>query len=105
MNESPENLGLTDWTNIEPLLNKAIDFPFSITQEEKHQIAEWIPCRKEMETRVQKHLNRSLDDLFHLAATHRDSLTYSEFLMIHQGFHLLNILAHTGREIRLMHRA
>lgn len=104
MNDSPESLGLSDWSKIEVILDKAIDSPASITQEEKHKIAEWIPSREEMESRVQKHLSRSLNDLFHHAATDRDSLTYLDCVMIHQGFHLFDKLTQAGRDIQRRHR-
>ncbi|KAI9372097.1 hypothetical protein BJX61DRAFT_543045 [Aspergillus egyptiacus] len=104
MATDPESLGLSEWPDIEPLFDKAINSPANVTQEEKHKIVEWIPSRDEMEARTRKYLNRSLDDLFHTAAMDRDSLTYAECLMINQGFHLLRQLDHVGCEIARMRR-
>lgn len=43
-----QNLGLSDWSNIKPLFDKAINNPAEVTPEEKHQIAQW-PSYEEME--------------------------------------------------------
>lgn len=103
VHETPESLGLLDWTQIEALFDKAIDFPALITHEEKYKITEWIPSCDEMESRVQKHLNCLLDDLFHHAATDRDSLTYADCVMIHQDFHLVGKHTQLGRDLWRMH--
>ncbi|KAL2802726.1 hypothetical protein BJX63DRAFT_437586 [Aspergillus granulosus] len=107
MATDPESLRILDWTNpdTERLFDKAINSPSEITEEEKHKIAEWIPSRSEMEVRTQKYLQQSLNNLFEAAATDKESLTYPQFLMIDQGFHLLGRLDTVGRNVEKLKRA
>ncbi|RDW67432.1 uncharacterized protein DSM5745_09298 [Aspergillus mulundensis] len=84
-------LGLSDWTTIEPLFDKAINSPSEITPEEKHQIAQWAP-REDMEERCQKYLGRSLQDLIQTAANDPDSLTYPEWRLLCDGFYIMKLL-------------
>lgn len=92
-----QKLGLSDWSNIEPLFDKAINTPADITREEKLQIAQW-PSHEEMKAQCQEQFRRSVDDLIQAAATDRDSLTHSEARLIRQGFHGIDLLAYTERE-------
>ncbi|BCS19560.1 uncharacterized protein APUU_12388S [Aspergillus puulaauensis] len=92
-----QNLGLSDWSNIEPLFDKAINNPAEVTPEEKHKIAQW-PSHEEMDAQCQKQFNRSIDDLLQAAATDRDPLNHPEARLIRQGFHGIDLLAYTERE-------
>lgn len=92
-----QKLGLSDWSNIEPLFDKAINTPTEITPHEKHQIAQWPP-HEEMEAQCQKQFNRSISDLLQAAVIDRDSLTCSEATLIRQGFHDIDRLAYTERQ-------
>lgn len=92
-----QKLGLSDWSNIEPLFDKAINTPANITREEKYQIAQW-PSHEEMEAQCQEQFSRSVHDLIQAAATDRDSLTYPEARLIRLGFHGIDLLAYTERE-------
>ncbi|KAL2824077.1 hypothetical protein BJY01DRAFT_256531 [Aspergillus pseudoustus] len=87
---------ILDWSNpdTERLFDKAINSPTEITEEEKYKIAEWVPSRREMEARIQKYLQQSVDDLLNTAVTDKESLTYPQFPMIRQG----------GREGRIIWR-
>ncbi|KAJ0422708.1 hypothetical protein BJY00DRAFT_310724 [Aspergillus carlsbadensis] len=107
MATDPESLRILDWTDpeTERLFDKALNSLTTITQEEKHKIAEWIPSRIEMEARAQKYLGQSVDELIHLAATDTDSLTYPQFLMVSQGFHLIGGLNDVGRWLARSKRA
>ncbi|KAL3472609.1 hypothetical protein BJX99DRAFT_235246 [Aspergillus californicus] len=107
MATSPEALCILDWSDpdTERLFEKATNSPAEITQEEKHKIAEWIPSRPEMEARTQKHLNQSLDSLLEAAATDKESLTYPQYMMIAQGFHLLGVLDNMGRDLAKQRRS
>lgn len=89
-----QKLGLSDWSNIEPLFDKAINTPTEITPHEKHQIAQWPP-HEEMEAQCQKQFNRSISDLLQAAVIDCDSLTCSEATLICQGFHDIDWLAYT----------
>lgn len=92
-----QKVGLSDWSNIEPLFDKAINTAADITREEKHQIAQW-PSHEEMEVQCQTQFRRSVHDLIQAAATDRDSLTHPEARLIRQGFHGIDLLAYTERE-------
>ncbi|OGE52804.1 hypothetical protein PENARI_c009G00623 [Penicillium arizonense] len=76
---------------LEPLWDKAIQSPSSVTLDEKHQILEW-PTMAIMQANAQKHLNLSVDVLFHKAATNPDSLTYPECLLMDNDFRIMNLL-------------
>ncbi|KAL3445145.1 hypothetical protein BJX65DRAFT_282371 [Aspergillus insuetus] len=58
-----------------------------------------------MEARTQKYLTQSVDELFRHAATDREFLTYPQFLMIAQGFHLIDGLTGVGRSIATSKRS
>ncbi|KXG46824.1 uncharacterized protein PGRI_035700 [Penicillium griseofulvum] len=75
---------------LEPLWDKAIQSPSSVTLDEKHRILGW-PTRAIMQANAQKHLNLSVDDLFHKAATNPHSLTYPECLLMDNDFHILSL--------------
>ncbi|KAL4962960.1 uncharacterized protein BDV14DRAFT_97187 [Aspergillus stella-maris] len=84
------HIGLADWSDIEPLFDKAINSPADITPEEKHRIAQWPP-RETMEARCQEHLNCSVDDLMQRAAADKETLSYAEARMIWEGFNMLKL--------------
>lgn len=76
---------------LEPLWDKALQSPLSVTLDEKHQILEW-PTMEIMQINAQRHLNLSVDDLFYKAATYPDSLTYPECLLLDNDFRIMKLL-------------
>ena len=79
---------LEEFAQLEPLWDKAIQFPEEISLEEKHQIMDWPPL-EEMQSNTHKYLGLSVEGLFHKAAITPDSLTYPECRMLRDCFHIL----------------
>jgi hypothetical protein len=82
---------LEEFLLLEPLWDKAIQSSSSVTLDEKHRILGW-PTMAIMQANAQKHLNLSVDDLFHKAATNPDSLTYPECLLMDNDFRIMKLL-------------
>ncbi|PGH27693.1 hypothetical protein AJ80_00708 [Polytolypa hystricis UAMH7299] len=82
---------LEEWSQLEPLWDKAIESPAEITLEEKHQLLEWPPL-PEMQANTQNYLHKPVVDLIHTAATDPTSLTYPEFRLMREGFHIFRFL-------------
>lgn len=82
-----------EFARLEPLWEKAIQFPEEISLEEKLQVMDWPPL-DEMQSNAQKLLGVSVEELFHKAAQASDSLTYPECRLLHDGFRDLRYDGH-----------
>lgn len=81
---------LEEFAQLEPLWEKAIQYPADISPEEKHQLMEWPPL-EEMRANASNHLGMSLEDLLQKAATDPHSLTYPECRLIRDKFRIMRL--------------
>ena len=79
---------LEEFVQMEPLWDKAIQFPEEISLDEKHQVMDWPPL-EEMQSNTHKYLSLSVEDLFQKAARSPDSLSYPECRMLRDCFRIL----------------
>ena len=78
---------LEEFAQLEPLWDKATQFPSAVSLEEKHRMMEWPPL-DEMQANARRFLGISLEDLLIKAATNAESLTYAECRLVHDQFRI-----------------
>lgn len=83
---------LEEFAQLEPLWDKAIQFPSDISLEEKHRMMEWPPL-EDMQANAKKYLGISLEDLLQKAATNAESLTYAECRLVRDQFRIKRMSA------------
>ena len=82
---------LEEFAQLEPLCDKAIQFPSDVSLEEKHRMMEWPPL-EEMQANAKKFLGISLEDLLNKAATNAESLTYAECRLVRDQFRIKRMI-------------
>ncbi|KAJ5223176.1 uncharacterized protein N7469_009416 [Penicillium citrinum] len=82
---------LEEFALLEPLWDKAIQFPSDVSLEEKHRMMEWPPL-EEMQANAKRFLGISLEDLLQKAVTNAESLTYAECRLVRDQFRIKRMI-------------